>query len=172
MRFKLLLLLSVLTTVSLYAQKKIDFQQAQTRIIEPMQDVYIRPLAADLKIIKNERVVYPTKWLFQEKKMSDLTYDDLREARMLAAYYATLGDDADVLVGATFEMHNHPDSEYGIDVTVRGYPAMYTNWHKMGDDPEDSKWFPQLIQGQQARLATEQADDSKTKAIEGFNKKK
>ena len=164
------IMLALLASVSMHGQKKIDFQQAQTRIIEPMQDAYIRPLAADLNIIKSERVVYPTKWLFQEKKMSDLTYDDLREARMLATYYATLGDDADVLVGATFEIHNHPDSEYGIDVTVRGYPAKYTNWHKIGDDPEDSKWFPQLIQGQQARLATEKADYSKTKAIEGMKK--
>ena len=171
MKKLLVLTLAVLACASMYAQKKIDFQQAQTRIIEPMQDVYVRPLAADLKIIKNERVKYPTKWLLQDKKMSDLTFDDLKEARMLAAYYATLGDDADVLVGATFEIRNHPDSEFGVDVTVRGYPAIYTNWHKMGDDVEDAKWFPQLIEGQRTRIVTSQADASKTEAVEGRNKK-
>ena len=151
-----------------YAQK-VEFRQAQTRVIEPMQDVYIRPLVADLEIIKNTRQKYMPSAQFINKKLTDITYPELEDAKILATYQAAVQEDAEVIVGATYEVRNHIDekgkvSEFGVDIIVSGYPAKYTNWHKMGEQAEDIKWVPQLLEGQRARWMV---SDKKTEAVKG-----
>lgn len=151
-----------------YAQK-VEFRQAQTRVIEPMQDVYIRPMVADLEIIKKTRQRYAPSAQFMDKKITEISVAELEDAKILAAYQAAVQEDADVIAGATFEVRNHTDkkgkvSDYGIDIIVSGYPAKYTNWHKMGEDPTDEKWVPQLIEGQWSRRY---GRDSKTDAVRG-----
>ena len=154
---KTLLLLVALTAVTMSYAQKINFQQAQTRVIEPMQDVYVRPLVADLEILKNgQRQKYAKTHQLPEKKLSEMTVGDLEDAKILATYLAAMQDDADVIVGATYKVTHHVDengkpSEYGVDIVVSGYPAKYTNWHKMGDDPKDEKWVPRLFDGQMSR---------------------
>lgn len=149
--------------------QKVEFRQAQTRVIEPMQDVFVRPLVADLQILKEERQTYPVSWQFQNKRISDITVADLQDAKILAAYQAAVQEDADVIVGATFEVRNHEEkgksSDLGIDIIVRGYPAKYINWHKMGEDSTDKDWVPMLIDGQRARSLG--ASDAKTGAVNG-----
>lgn len=152
---------------STYAQK-VEYRQAQTRVIEPMQDVYIRPLVADLEIIKNTRQKYLPSSQFLNKKLVDLTFADIEDAKILATYQAAVQEDADIIVGATYEVRNHIDdkgkpSEYGIDIIVSGYPAKYTNWHKMGENPSDEKWVKHLIDGQNSRRSGD--SDKKTEAI-------
>ncbi|MBQ8457501.1 MAG: hypothetical protein IJ540_07860 [Prevotella sp.] len=163
------------TSLASFSQKTLEFHEAQTRVIEPMQDVLVRPLVADLEIIKQERQTYPKSWQFREKKLAEMTRADLTDAKALAAYYAAQSHDADVILGATFEIINHVEtkgnkqivSEYGVDVIVRGYPAKYTNWHKFGKDPDDLKWAPSLIDAQKARAWESQYQENeqqKTKA--------
>ncbi|MBP3766791.1 MAG: hypothetical protein J6I31_00730 [Prevotella sp.] len=156
MKKLLLVCIAILAGSTCFGQK-INFQQAQTRVIEPMQDVYVRPLVADLEILKGgQRQKYMRSPQFTEKKFSEITVADLEDAKILATYAAAVQDDADVIVGATYKVTNHIDekgkpSEYGIDIVVSGYPARYTNWHKMGDDPKDEKWVPRLFDGQSSR---------------------
>lgn len=169
---KFLFLFAALSMASVgFAQKTLEFHQAQTRIIEPMQDVLVRPLVADLEIIKQERVTYPASWQFKDKKLAELTMADLEDAKTLACYLAAANNDADVIVGATFEVRNHIEnkggkqqlSDYGVDIIVRGYPAKYTNWHKMGEKPEDAKWVTNLIDAQRARINSN--EQQKTQAV-------
>jgi hypothetical protein len=72
-----------------------------------------------------------------------------------------------VIVGATYLVTSHVEngkiSEYGVDITVNGYPARYVNWHKLGDDPKDKVWFSSLINGQQVRANSK---TQKTEALE------
>lgn len=170
MKKTLLVLFSVLMCAAGYAQK-VEFRQAQTRVIEPIQDVYIRPLVADLEIIKKTRQRYLPSAQFLDKKLTEITLEELADAKILAAYQAAVQEDADVIAGATFEVRNHVDekgrpTDYGIDIIVSGYPAKYTNWHKLGEESSDDKWVPMLIEGQKSRHFSGDTD-KKTDAVRG-----
>lgn len=160
------LLVIVLTVMcAICNAQKVEFRSAQIRVQDPMLDVYVRPLVADLEIIKKDRQKYPPSAQFLDKKLTDLTVNDIEDAKVLATYQAAIQEDADVIVGATYEVRNHIDekgkvSDYGLDVIVSGYPAKYTNWHKMGENAQDEKWIPHLIDGKRFI-------DRKTEAVKG-----
>ena len=163
------LFFALLTIFNSIAQKQI-VHQAQSRVIEPMQDVFIRPLVADLEIIKQELTEYFPVWECQGLKVSDITNDQLINAKKNALYAAAAREGADIIVAATFEVTSHKDEkgqfvDNGIDITVRGYPAKYVNWHKMGESPEDAKWFKNLIDAQLARISAGNVSDLKTEAV-------
>ena len=157
----------LLSTFSFAQKSVLTFQQAQTRVIEPLQDVFVRPLVADLEIIKPERQEYPVSWEFSHKKLTEMTVQELEDAKTLAAYKAAALSDADVIVGATFQVRNHTENgkptEYGVDVIVRGYPAKYTNWHNMGSKPEDEKWVTHLLKAQEVYI--NRTDRKKSEAV-------
>ena len=166
MKKKLLLIFALACSTMGFAQK-INYQEAQTRVIEPMQDVYVRPMAADLEIIKKERQTYgPATYLagyrLAEILASPSSREALEQAKILATYAAAQQEKADVIVGATYLVTHHVEngkiSEYGVDIVVNGYPARYVNWHKLGDDPKDKEWFPNLISGQQVRSTLQKTE--------------
>ncbi len=168
-------LLSLLIIASLamgvYAQQ-VKFQQSQTRIIEPLQDVYVRPLVVDLEIIKTDRQVYGPFTEYMDKDVTQISLAELDDAKKNAAYNAAIIDDADVIVAATFDVRT-PEKGKGILITVRGYPAKYTNWRKVsanGTDPEtgkpvnDYEWLENsLFEGLKIRSITKSED--KTEAL-------
>lgn len=153
-------ILSLLGVVALalpvLAQKGVDFRQSQARIIEPLQDVYVRPLVVDLEIIKEDIQAYGPFTEYGETDVTALTYQLLEEAKKNAAYRAAITDNADVIVGATFDIRT-PAGGKGIEVTVRGYPAKYTNWRKI--EPSDYEWLQRgLFEGLALRQRTAKAD--------------
>lgn len=162
---------------SLANAQKIAYEQAQTRVIEPMQEVLVRPMAAEIQMLSTELKVYMASWQFPEKKLGDLTWQDLRDAKTNAAFHAAISDGADVIIGATYYVRNHLDkkgkpTDYGVDVIVRGYPAKYVNWHMLGDpkySSSDEKWVDRLIKAQRVRGLNE---DNQAKAIENTTKNK
>lgn len=166
-----LLFLGVMT-VGAFAQE-VSFRQSQTRIIEPLQDVYVRPLVVDLEIIKTERQEYGPFADCVGVPVTELTFDALENAKKNAAYRAAIIDDADVIVAATFDVTNGEKGK-GILITVRGYPAKYTNWRKVsgnGTDPEtgktinDYEWLEKgLFEGLRIRSITR--NDDKTEALD------
>lgn len=155
--------------------QKIEYQEAQTRVIEPMQDVYVRPMVADLDIIKKTRQTYGPTLFMANYKLVDILQSEnaLEQAKILATYEAAKQENADVIVGATYYVTHHVEngkvSEYGVEITVNGYPARYVNWHKMGEDANDKTWVPNLIEGQRARalVNSSKAADQKTEAVKG-----
>jgi hypothetical protein len=157
--------------------QRIEYQEAQTRVIEPMQDVYVRPLVADMKIIKKERQTYGPEVYFSHLKFADIINSGkldeiLYQAKVLATYAAAKKEGADVIVGATYFVEHNLDekgkvSEYGVRITVNGYPAKYENWHMMGEKPEDEKWVTNLIDGQRARSFATDSNKQKTEAVKG-----
>jgi hypothetical protein len=171
MKKKLLLIVALACSAAGFAQR-ISYQEAQTRVIEPMQDVFVRPMAADLEIIKKERQTYGPTLFLDGYKLADIlssasAREALEQAKVLATYAAAHKENADVIVGATYLVTSHVEngkiSEYGVDITVNGYPARYVNWHKLGDDPKDKEWFTSLINGQQVRANSK---TQKTEALE------
>lgn len=170
------LLLSVFTiafAMSAYSQSNVRFQQSQTRIIEPLQDVYVRPLVVDLEIIKSDRQVYGPFAEYLDKDVTQISMAELDNAKKNAVYNAAIIDDADVIVAATFDVRT-PEKGKGILITVRGYPAKYTNWRKVsanGTDPEtgkpvnDYEWLEKsLFDGLKIRSVTR--GDDKTEAVD------
>lgn len=173
MKKMLLSVLAVVFTMGVYAQSNVRFQQSQTRIIEPLQDVYVRPLVVDLEIIKSERQVYGPFAEYLDKDVSQISMAELDNAKKNAVYNAAIIDDADVIVAATFDVRT-PEKGKGILITVRGYPAKYTNWRKVsanGIDPEtgksinDYEWLEKsLFNGLKIRSITK--GDDKTEAVD------
>jgi len=169
MKKVILLVAAAFVYTGSFAQK-VEYEEAQTRIIEPLQDVYVRPMVADIKMIKTERQEYKFQHAFLPyKKLADMTASDLENARALATYEAARKEGADVIIGATFYLKQHEEngkiSEFGVDVTVNGYPAQYVNWHKVGDEPKDKEWVTNLINGQIARNRAN--SEQKSEAVKG-----
>lgn len=177
MRKTLLIGIALSFSVMGFAQK-VQFEQAQSRIMEPIQDVFVRPMVAEMKMLSTELKVYMASWQFQEKKITDLTWQDLRDAKANAAFHAAISDGADVIVGATYYVRNHIDAkgkatDYGVDVIVRGYPAKYVNWHPLGDSKysaSDEKWVNQLIEAKKARTWHNNNAENQADAIENYTK--
>lgn len=66
---------------------------------------------------------------------------------------------------ATFYVTNNEKMK-GLDVTVRGYPGKYINFHNYGEGQhgaEDSKWITPLQEG--ARIRAISSDQKQNKAI-------
>jgi len=164
----------MLLCVTVCWSQKVEFYQAQTRIIEPLQDVLVRPLVADLQLMKQTLVEYEPSWQFKTVKLEELTVEDLADAKTNATFLAASKEGADVIVAATYEVRNHREikngkevvSEYGVDIIVRGFPAKYVNWHKMGEQADDIKWAPMLIDSQSVRgIQGHNTSVTKTEAI-------
>ena len=147
-----------LAASSLCRAQKVEYEQAQSRILEPLQEVLIRPMAAELKMLSTELKVYPPSWQFKELKLTEMKDEDLKNAKTNAAFHAAISDGADIILAATYYVRNHIDekgkpSDRGVDVIVRGYPAKYVNWHLLGDSkyPSDENWVEPLIEAQRVR---------------------
>ena len=62
----------LVSCMSLFAQKNVpEFHQGQARIIEPLQDVFVRPLVADLEIVKQQITEYFPSWELKGMRVSD-----------------------------------------------------------------------------------------------------
>lgn len=175
MKKLLFVCITVASSMVAHAQK-LEYEQAQSRILEPLQEVMVRPMAAELKMLTTELKVYPASWQFKEKKLSDMTVDDLKDAKANAAFHASVADGADIILAATYYVRNHIDEkgraqDYGVDVIVRGYPAKYVNWHLFGDPKytADDKWVGPLIEAQRVRALK---GDSEMKALDNTTKTK
>lgn len=166
-KFYLIILLAVVS-MGATAQKVMEFHLEQARAIEPIQQVLVRPLVADMKILRKEIVTYPASWQLQGRKIDDIKEYELDNAIKSALHQAALSDGADLLVASTYEVRNHMEydkkgngiiSEWGIDIIVRGYPAKYENFREFNAST-DLDWAKVLISAQGVY-----GDTQKTKAV-------
>lgn len=165
MRKGVMTLLGV-TILSLFVSNaQVSFEQSQSRVIEPLQDVYIRPLVAEMQLVKSTRQTYGPFVFYQGVNIEKLTGLDLENARANAAYKAAQIDNADMITVATFSIKSR-EKGGGIMVEVSGFPVVYTNWHIMGEKDEvDYKWLTILFEGTRAR-AVNSKENSKATAVE------
>lgn len=172
----LLVWIAIAAVCEVHAQKEVRYQESQTRVIEPLQDVYVRPLVVDLEVIKEDRQVYGPFPEILTKDITEISSVELDNAKKNAVYKAAIMDDADVIVAATFDVRT-PDKGKGVIITVRGYPAKYVHWRKVtdkGKDPvtgetvNDYDWLENsLFEGLRIRSITQGAADKKTEAVGG-----
>lgn len=141
--FLVLALLLVSTSFTCFAQR-IEYEEAQSRILEPLQDVYIRPLVADMQLLKNSRQTYGPFLFYKGVDIGKITIDNVDNAKKNAAYNAAQIDDADLIVGAVFRVTN-AEKGGGLYVEVSGFPVKYSNWHLLGENGDDDyKWLQSM----------------------------
>lgn len=141
--FFILALLLVSAPFTCFAQR-IEYEESQSRILEPLQDVYIRPLVADMQLLKNSRQTYGPFLFNKGVDISKITIENVDNAKKNAAYNAAQIDDADLIVGAVFRVTS-AEKGGGIYVEVSGFPVKYTNWHLLGENGDDDyKWLQSM----------------------------
>lgn len=149
--------MAILGLASANAQVREEFRQSQTRIQEPLQDVYIRPQVAELKMINpGKRSEWLPKIYLTQYSLNEITQDMLENAKANAAYDAAKEEDADIILAATFLIKNNPKGK-GVEITVTGFPAKYVNWHQFGQAgyESDANWVGTLFQGLMTRTNRE-----------------
>lgn len=133
------------------------YEESQARIIEPLQDVYVRPLVADLVLVKEGRQHYGPFEFYKGTEITKMTYQMIDQAKINSVFKAGKIDQADVIVGATFNIRNAPKGG-GILVELYGYPAKYTNFRKVGEEQDDYKWIPRLLESSDLRTSEEKKE--------------
>lgn len=165
---KLFLTLMLLGCAAIcYSQTK--FEHAQTRIQEGMSEFFIRPMVAELQMIGSEC----KEWTFNVLpgvQLSNVSVPMLENAKANAAYKAAKMEGADIILGVTFYVVNNEEKK-GLDVTVRGYPAKYVNFHNFGDGQkgaDDAKWIEPLQDG--ARIRANYTGTKQNAAVDAKSK--
>lgn len=158
---------------SISAMAQTEYEHAQTRVQEAMSEFFVRPMVAELKMISVECQEYGPFTIYPGASINNISVDMLSNAKANAAYKASRVAGADIILGATFYVTDGKTKNKGLDVTVRGYPAKYVNFHSFGDAKnggmDDSKWIDPLQNGAQIR-ALVPADQKQTKAIDSKNR--
>ncbi len=115
--------------------QKVDYRQSQSRMLEPQQQVFVRPLVVDLNVTTNER--QKAVWPFPDVDITKMTVQDVSNLKINALYLTAQKFDADVIVAPTFDIRT---VKKGIEITVIGFPAKYQNW-KVATKEEDYQWI-------------------------------
>lgn len=115
--------------------QKVEYRQSQSRLIEPQQQVFVRPLVVDLQVTTNER--QKADWEFPDADVTKMTGQDMDNLKIRALYQTAELLDADVIVAPTFDIRT---LKKGIRITVIGFPAKYQNW-KVATEEKDYKWI-------------------------------
>lgn len=136
MKFLLVLLMAILgLSQTVKAQTKDEYRQSQSRMLEPQQQVFVRPLVVDLKVTTTER--QKAVWPFPDVDINKMTTQDVENLKINSLYLTAQKFDADVIVAATFDVRT---VKKGLEITVIGFPAKYENW-KVATKEEDYKWI-------------------------------
>lgn len=154
MSMKKLILISSMLLLGLCqvaAQKRVEFREAQARLLEPQQSAYVKPLIVDLKVDDSIGRVHHVV-TFSNAQVEALK-GDIGNMRSNALFQTTEKYGADVIVGATFDIQSLADGS-GYTVTVIGYPAKYENWRSV--TTEDYGWIS---------MGTIQSESDKIKAV-------
>ncbi len=115
--------------------QKGEYRQSQSRMLEPQQQVFVRPLVVDLKVTTTER--QKAVWPFPDVDITKMTIADVANLKVNSLYLTAQKYDADVIVAPTFDIRT---VKKGIEITVIGFPAKYENW-KVASKPEDYQWI-------------------------------
>lgn len=136
MKFLLVLLMAMFgLSQTVKAQTKDEYRQSQSRMLEPQQQVFVRPLVVDLKVTTTER--QKAVWPFPDVDINKMTTQDVENLKINSLYLTAQKFDADVIVAATFDVRT---VKKGLEITVIGFPAKYENW-KVATKEEDYKWI-------------------------------
>jgi hypothetical protein len=143
--------------------QKVEYQESQARLVEPRMQVFVKPLIVDLQVLTEKRVK-STPYLFSDKDISTMTLSELESAKINALYQMSVENDADVIVGATFDVRT-PGKGKGVEITVTGFPAKYVKWRPI--EEMDYQW---VRESYGYEIMKQDVKEEKTQAVEGKKK--
>lgn len=160
MKKVLIIIVLLISTIGVYAQEKDTFRSSQARSLEPTQEVFIRPKIAKLEVLEGGKRIKTDPFAFEgdQYDFRVLTVDMLQNIKATALYMAADLYDADVILGATFDVRSLKKGK-GVEIVVKGYPAKYVDWEDAKD--EDYIWINNIY-GIKSRFESEKEN---TKAI-------
>lgn len=121
-----LLLLAVLATTNIFAQKdKLSYQESSARSLEPSHAVMITPLVADMQLL-GDRISYTEKEAFAGYVITPNIVSDISTLKNIALSRAARHHNADAIVAATVDVITNVDGK--IEITISGYPVKYVNF--------------------------------------------
>lgn len=143
------------------AMGQTTFEQSQSRIIEPKQDVFIKPLVAEIKILNNEARQDFGPYEFDIPSIDALTFDQLDNFKTRSLYKAARESNADIIVAATFNARSDAKGKK-IIIEVSGFPGKYVNFRTATEADGDYKWITTVYP-----IGDRTIDTGKTKALKG-----
>lgn len=122
------------------AMGQTKFEQSQSRIIEPKQDVFIKPLVAEIEIMEGQERQNYGPYTFEIRSVETLTFEQLENFKTNALYYATRDADADIIVAATFNSYSDEKGK-NIVINVSGFPGKYVKFRTATAADGDYEWI-------------------------------
>lgn len=122
-------MLLVLCSVSFAQSRKnerFEYQSSSARNLEPVQHMVVAPLIADLKP-STERISYTEKEAFVNYQLTESPdSNNIAIFSKIALSRAARAYNADVIIGAIIDIITNSNGY--LEITVSGYPAIYTNF--------------------------------------------
>lgn len=137
--FRLLSLLSILL-FSTNVIGQTQFEESQSRIIEPKQDVFIKPLVAEIQILNNETRQDYGPYEYNITSVDNLTIEQLENFKKRSLYKAARESQADIIVAATFNSRSDEKGKKVI-IEVSGFPGKYINFRTAKKEDGDYEWI-------------------------------
>lgn len=139
-----------------FAQKYVDYQSAQSRVLDVVTSGFVVPKIVELEMVaistsnKEGRIVDS---VYYSNAQIDAMKGEETNIRANASFRLCEKYNADVIVGALYDIHN-TTNHAGYIVKVIGYPARFHNWRNIQE--QDYKWIG---------LQNMTTDVDKTKAV-------
>lgn len=124
------------------AQTYVDYQSAQSRILDIVTSGYVKPKVVDLVMIKTPNSNEDFRMvdsIFYTKAQVKAMNSDEANIRANASFHFCEKYQADVIVGALYDIHTTANHD-GYIVKVIGYPARFHNFRDV-DEKEDKWWI-------------------------------
>ncbi len=114
-----------------YVLEKVEYQESSARNLEPQQTMVVAPLVADIKVFA-DKINYTETEAFKNYEVTLDVKSDMPVLKSIALSNAAKKYGADIIVAATVDVITNADGF--IEITVYGYPAMYTNFRNATAD--------------------------------------
>ena len=147
---KFLLLTCLFLATCGVVSAQVSLENSQARVLDVETDAIVRPQVVDLAVLKNlpveggvissnalGRCVWQCHYSKKEVDALKGVYADLRAN---ATFKMCEELNADVILGATYNIKTDDLAGYGIDVKIIGFPAIFTNWRDL-DAGKDGEWI-------------------------------
>ena len=138
------------------------FEESQSRILEPEQKVYIRPLVADLEVLNNQKRMSFGPYIYEMSSKS-INESDLVNLKATSVFKAALSADADLILGATFNVFVESSEPNTVKIEVIGFPAKYVNFRPIGSEEKVDDY--ELIRVVYPSTGKQYEESAKTQAV-------
>lgn len=138
MKKVLFMLALILSTGSIWAQKTtVKFQDTQARMLDVQTNAYVKPMTVELRMLNSGQRIKDV-WPLTIEQVESMN-GDIVNIRSYGVYMSSQKHNADVIVGATFNLRSEDTKEKGYILEVVGFPAEFINW-KTATEP-DYEWI-------------------------------